>query len=300
MGRDPQYLAFMRAVEQAIAANETTTVEQERADHRSAMAQVPTSPLALEQDLKVAGLRARLYHPAPGTILPGLVFFHGGGFYLGDVESYDPVVRELVKATGCAMVSVDHRLAPEHPFPAAVDDAVAATTDVVGRAEELGIDANRVGVAGDSSGANLAAVAAIKLRGRVPLALQLLVYGVYDLTDEPVRPPDPDGLVLGGVPFHELRERYLAGSDPAHPDASPMLTEDLSGLPPAVIVVAEYDRLREQGVRYAERLRAAGVPVSFVSGTGLDHAFVAWGAFASRPADAIAELGASVRNALQG
>lgn len=298
MGRDPEYLAFARTVAKAVAGP-PKSVAEERAEHVAGVVVLDRKPVARVADMALAGpegpLRARLYHPQPGTELPGFVYFHGGGFYLGSVESYDPIVRALVVATGCAFVSVEYSLAPECPYPAAVDDALDATLDVGRRATELGIDPRRLGVAGDSAGANLAAVTALALREEPTLAMQLLIYGVYDLADEPTAGPDPDGLVLddGGWPL--ARERYLDGADPFEPYVSPALASELGGLPPAVIVTAEYDKLRGQGEEYAARLAAAGVAVTLVPGTGLDHAFVGWVDFASRPAAAVAEIGVAVR-----
>jgi acetyl esterase len=285
----------MRAVEQVLKNAPPRTVEQERAGHLKAMAGVPGAAVARVEDVTVGGVSGRLYHPAPGTAVPGFVFCHGGGFYLGTLDSYDPVVRVLVQATGCAFVAVDYRLAPEYPFPAAVRDTLAATADVAARTAELGIDPARLGVAGDSAGANLAAVVACQLPG--PIALQLLVYGAYDLSAAPTAPPDPDGVNIDDGRFPETAARYLAGADPRDPMASPLLATDLTGLPPAIVVTAEFDRLAEQGRAYAARLRAAGVPVTVVDGAGLDHAFLAWGAMARRPAEGIAEVGAAVRAA---
>jgi acetyl esterase len=296
VGRDPEYLAVVREVARFLADTPEQPVEEERAAHHAGMAGLKAPDVPLVVDLTAGAVPARLYHPVPGTPLPAFVFFHGGGFYLGSVASYDPVVRVLVKATGCAFVSVDYRLAPEHPFPAGVRDAIAATRDIVSRAGDLCLDPARLGVAGDSAGANLAAVVA--RHRRADLALQLLVYGVYDLS-APLLPrqSDPDGLVLDRDDFHLIRSRYLDGADPGDFDASPLLADDLAGLPPAVVVTAEYDRLTPQSDAYASALRDAGVPVTVVAGDGLDHAFLSWGGFARQPAEAIERIGAAVRTA---
>jgi acetyl esterase len=226
------------------------------------------------------------------------VFFHGGGFYLGDVKSYDAVCRILANATGAAILSVGYRLAPEHPFPAAVQDAYTATAWAARHADALGFD--RLGVAGDSAGANLSTVVAQRARdeGGPRLAMQLLVYGVYDMTSDPAPVDDPDGISLTGGGMVDVKRRYLGDADRGHPWASPALHPDLSGLPPTVIAHAEYDRLRPDGEAYADRLRAARVPVIEVSGRGLDHAYLAWGQFAARPREAIAEIGEATRAAL--
>ena len=188
---------------------------------------------------------ARLYRPDSPFAEACLVFVHGGGWAIGDVESYDPVVRALVDASGLSMLSIEQRQAPEDPYPAALDDAVGAVRWLRAHANALGLDPARIGIAGDSSGGNVAAAAALRLRdeGDPPLLLQLLVYPVLDLLHPPVDPVDPDGIdwrrgdpALRVVP-------YLAGADPADPYLSPGLADDLSGLPPTVVVTAEYDRL---------------------------------------------------------
>jgi acetyl esterase len=311
MGRDPEYLAFARLVEKAMREQERAapTVEQERIAQRAGLASIPRPAVSTVDDLVVSGadgpLPARLYRPA-GTATTVFAFFHGGGFYLGDVPGYDPICRVLCNATGAAILSVGYRLAPEHLFPAGADDAYAATRWAAEHLDEFGFE--RLGVAGDSAGANLAAGVALRVRdarrdgdaGAPTLALQVLVYGAFDLTRSPEPVDDPDGLVLGRGKQRadEMRQRYLGDADPSQPLASPLHASDLTDLPPAVFAHAEYDAWQPTSVAYAVRLRAAGVPVTEVAGTGLDHAYLAWGAFARRPAEAIAELGVAVRSAL--
>jgi acetyl esterase len=148
MGRDPEYLAFMREVEKGVAVQPplSESIVEERASHLAGRSGLRRRPVALVEDLALTGadgvIPARLYHPDPGTERPGLVYFHGGGFYLGSIESYDPIVRALVTETGCAFVSVEYPLAPECPYPAAADCALDATLDVARRARELGLDPN--------------------------------------------------------------------------------------------------------------------------------------------------------------
>jgi acetyl esterase len=306
VGRDPEYLAFARGVAVALQkqAAAAPRVSQERVSHRFGMLSLHRLPVASVDDLRVDGgdgpLPARLYRPLDGHSDLGLVFFHGGGFYLGDVECYDPVCRVVAGATGTAVLSVGYRLAPENPFPAAVEDAYAATRWAARNADALGFD--RIGVAGDSAGANLATVVAQRARdvGGPALAVQLLVYGVYDMTSEPPPVDDPDRLSMADGDLGDVTQRYLGDADRRHPWASPLLHPDLSGLPPTVLAHAGYDRLRPQGEEYAARLRAAGVPVTEVPGDGLDHAYLAWGQFAARPREAIAEIGAATRAMLAG
>ena len=243
-------------------------------------------------------IRARYYRPvAGGTAVPLLVFFHGGGWCIGDLDAYDPVVRTLAEVTGLAFLSVQYRLAPEHPFPAAVQDATTATYWAFAHATDLGFSG--VGVAGDSAGGNLAAAVAGRLRGAdIPLALQLLLYPSVDLRSLAPPIPDPDGLrLVDDEGSAQVRRWYLAGADPAQPDVSPLLGE-VAGVAPTVLAVAEYDRYRPEAQAYAARLRAAGVPVWEVLAQGLDHAFVGWVSFADRPREATEEIGAVTRAAL--
>ena len=295
MGRDPQYLRFIRSVADALAAAGTPSVMAERESFKRTMARAPRPHVASTRDLVVPGgdapLRARLLVP-PGASDVALVYVHGGGWFLGDLDDWEPVARVIAQATGCPVLAIEHRLAPEHPFPAGLDDVRAALRWAV--AERGALGARRIGAVGDSSGANLVAAAARHVEG---LAVQVLVYPPVDLTRAPDPIEDPDGIEMPRVMAQTL-SRYVAGADPADPDLSPLHASDLAGLPPAVVCVAEYDVLRAQGLAYAERLRTAGVPVHVLDAHGLDHAFLAWGTFAQRPAEAIAELGEAVRTML--
>ncbi|MHB8220704.1 MAG: alpha/beta hydrolase [Acidimicrobiales bacterium] len=213
--------------------------------------------------------------PLPGR--PVVVYFHGGGWVLGGLDTHDHLVRELTNAVGAVVVSVDYRLAPEHPFPAAVEDAWAATCYVAEHAVELGGDPRRVAVAGDSAGGNLAAVTAIKCRdeGGPPLAFQLLIYPV---TDSDLNRPsygEPEELqFLTRAHMEWYWDRYV--SDPAlrgDPRCAPLRTADLSRLPPAYIATAEHDPLRDEGKAYGDRLSEAGGIVEHHCFGGLAHGF---------------------------
>ena len=304
MGRDPEYLAFMR---RRLAEDPAPGrgVRAARRAHAADLARSPRPPVEAVRDLVVDGpagpLPARLYRPAAREPAPVLVYFHGGGWVLGDVDSYDPVVRALAAASGAAWMSIGYRRPPEDPFPAAPDDAAAAVRWVAAHAEALDLDPGRVGVAGDSAGGQIAAVAAGRLRAPGPArpVLQVLLYPALDLRRDPPRPPDPDGLAFPPPNVDSALRAYLRGTDPSRPDVSPLLDPDPGGLPPAIIATAQYDRLRPQAERHAARLRAAGVDVTLIAGTGLDHGFLGWGAFARRPAEAVAEIGAAVRDALR-
>jgi acetyl esterase len=295
VGRDPEYLAFMRRVAQAREGSEAATLEEQRAAFDRNVARLPRAAMDAVRDLEVPGaegpLRARLLVPLRAGDV-ALVYVHGGGWCLGDLDGWEPVARVIAETTRCPILEIEHRQAPEHPFPAALDDVRAALRWALDHADATG--AHRVGALGDSSGGNLVAAAARHVEG---LALQALIYPALDLA-RPLEPiEDPDGIVKPGG-GDAVREGYLAGADPTDPDVSPLLAADLAGLPPTVICIAEYDLLHAQGRAYAERLKAAGVPVTVVDAHGLDHAFFAWGTFARRPAEAIAEFGEAVRSAL--
>ncbi|MFI0356173.1 alpha/beta hydrolase [Actinomadura sp. 9N407] len=302
MGRDPEYLAFMRRRLAAAPPPGPRPIEQIRREHAADLAPLPRPAVDVVKDLTLDGpagpLPARLYAPASGTPVPGLVYLHGGGWALGDVECYDPVVRALAVASGVAWVSVGYRRPPEDPFPAPLEDAVAAVRQVTARAGELGLDPARIGVAGDSAGGQLAASAALRLRGTGAPALQVLLYPAVDLREIPPDLPDPDGLEFAPSGLARIVRLYLGGTDPSRPEVSPLLEPDPAGLPPAIIATAEYDRLRPQAERYARRLRAAGVPTTLITGTGLDHGFLGWGSCARAPAEAVARIGAAVRAAI--
>ena len=304
MGRDPDYLEFMRRRLAGRPPAGPRTIERLRREHAADLAALPRPPVGVVEDITLDGpggpLPARLYRPAGDSPVPGLVYFHGGGWVLGDVESYDPVVRALAVASGVGWVSVDYRRPPEHPFPAPVDDAVAAIAQVTARARDLGLDPDRIGAAGDSAGGQLAASALLRLRetGHARPALQLLVYPAVDLREIPPRLPDPDGLDFGPSGLERIVRLYLGDTDRHRPEVSPLLDPDPGGLPPTIIATAEYDMLRPQAEEYARRLRAAGVPTTLITGTGLDHGYLGWGSYARRPAEVVAEIGTAVREAL--
>ncbi len=220
----------------------------------------------------------RIYMPAGNKALPILLYFHGGGFVVGDLDTVDFRCRLLADWAGCVVVSVDYRLAPEHPYPAAVEDCFAATVWAAEQAAALGADADRIAVGGDSAGGNLAAVVALlaKEHGGPKLCFQYLVYPVTDATTETVS-------------YHENGSGYGLTKDAmvwywdnyapdlarrSEPYASPLRAPDLSGLPPALVVTAEFDPLRDEGEAYAARLREAGVPVELRRYDGMVHGFL--------------------------
>lgn len=250
-----------------------------------------------------ASIAARIYRPSvPAPQDPGaIVWLHGGGWVMGDLDGFDRVCRALANAAGHAVVSVDYRLAPECPFPAAVHDADAALRWARdGGAQQLGVAPDRVVVGGDSAGGNLAAVAALHARedGLAPLAAQLLVYPALDAEmDSEAYREFADGSGLTAKEMEQCWSAYLAGGDRGHPDASP-LGADATGVAPASIAVAGVDPLRDDGLRYADLLRSAGVDVEVLVFEDMVHGFLRWGGVVDRTAELVGWLADRTRAAL--
>ena len=247
-------------------------------------------------------LRVRIYSPVGAgarEALPGLVYFHGGGMVAGSLETHDGICRALTAASRCRLLSVDYRLAPEHPFPAAVEDALAATVWVAARAAELGLDPDSLGVCGDSAGATLAAVVcqSVAATGQVRLACQILICPIMDYAAESSsrRNLAAGYLVDRGTLEHDLRHYLPAGADPADPHVSPLRATRLHGLPPTTVHTAEYDPLRDEGAAYAERLRAAGVPSTYHCHPGMIHLFYGLGALIPYADTALELMGVDAR-----
>jgi acetyl esterase len=248
-------------------------------------------------------LALRIYTPLGEGPFPLIVFFHGSGFVLCSLDTHDGMCRNLCAGTGCVVVSVDYRLAPEAKFPAAPDDCLAATRWAVANAAALDADPGRVLVAGDSAGGNLAAVTALRIRdeGGPKLLGQLLIYPVTDYYDSgtPSMTENAEGYGLTRVGMIWFWNHYL--SDPSHaanPHVSPLRANDLSGLPPALVVTAEYDPLRDEAEYYADRLRRAGVPTSMKRWDGMNHGFFFWPGVVDRSGAAMDEACAWVRSLL--
>jgi acetyl esterase len=264
-------------------------------------------PVASTEDVTVPGaagdLEARVYRPEAGGALPTILFIHGGGFVIGDIDTHDNQCRILCREVEAVVVSVGYRLAPEAPFPAAVDDAFAATGWVAEHVDELGGDPARLAVAGDSAGGNLAAVVARLARdaGGPPLAAQLLIYPGTDFREDgdyPSREENAEGYFLTLEDMIWFREQYAARSDPTDPRLSPLLADDLSRLPPAVIVTGQYDPLRDEGEAYARALEAAGVHVVYRRYDGMIHGFFDLYALSPAAAEAVRETCAELRGLL--
>jgi acetyl esterase len=248
----------------------------------------------------------RVYRPAgvaDATPLPAYVYFHGGGWVIGDLNTHDVICRQLTAASGTSVVSVDYRMAPEHKFPAAADDSWAATKWVVAHAAELGLDASRLAVGGDSAGGNLAAVVALMARdaGGPAIALQVLIYPVTDVVAETRSYADfADGYLLTRESMRWFTAHYLKSKDDARDwRVSPLRAPSLAGLPPALIVTAGFDPLRDEGEIYGGRLRDAGVTVDYVCYGGMIHGFVGMGKLIDTAGRAISHIGGSLRQALR-
>lgn len=247
---------------------------------------ISTIELAGIRDMTIPGpggdLPVRVYRPAGGGLKPALVYFHGGGWVIGSLASHDGACRRLAEVSGCVVVAVDYRLAPEHPFPAAFDDSYAATKWVAAEAASLAIDPTRVGVAGDSAGANLAAAVTLKARdaGGPALAVQVLIYPATRFDAEtPSMIRNAEGYGLTTAAMRWFSAQYIP--DPAlrqSPFASVMNAKSVAGLPRALVVTAEFDPLCDEGEAYAERLRDAGVPVRAIRYDGTIHGFLRFNA----------------------
>jgi acetyl esterase len=267
---DPQAAAFLE-----LAADqpplEGLSADEARALLREAIpAFGEPAELADVRDATAAGVPVRVYRPEAEGLLPAVVHLHGGGWVVGDLDTHDTVSRDIAAGSGCAVVAVDYRLAPEHPFPAALEDSVAVARAV----DELGLDPERVAVFGESAGGGLAAVVARELRGA--LRHQALVYPVCDAhvgaTESYAR--YADGYFLTASDMRWFLGHYAAGVDPADPRLSPLAADDLTGAAPATIVLAECDPLRDEGAAYARKLEQAGVEVELREYPGQIHPFV--------------------------
>jgi acetyl esterase len=252
----------------------------------------------------VGPVPVRSYRPADAAgQLPLVVNFHGGGWTVGNLDAADWLCSSVAVTTRAVVVSVDYRLAPAHRFPAAAEDSYAALVDVVGRAAEFGADTDRVAVMGESAGGNLSAVVSLMARDRSGprIAHQALLYPAVDLTmASPSVDRNAHAPILTKADMIAYRRHYLGDQDPRRPYASPLFADDLRGLPPALVQVAEHDPLRDEGIRYAERLREAGVPVRLTEYVGMPHGYLNFPRICRAAPQALAEVCAEQRATFSG
>jgi acetyl esterase/lipase len=308
---DPQAKAL---IERVAAAGRPPLESMSAPDARQAYreSRIPLQPeppdVASAEDRAIPGphgpIGVRIYRPLgsnPTETLPVLVYFHGGGFTVGDLETHDTVCRSLANAAGYALVAVDYRMGPEHKFPKAVDDCFAATRWVAAHAKELRVDADRLAVGGDSAGGNLAAVTALNARdaGGPKIVFQLLIYPTTTLQhNTPSTAALAEGHILTFAVMKYFRAAYLNGpEDQTDWRASPLLARDHSRLPPALIITAGYDPIRDEGKAYADKLKAADVQTEYRCFEGSIHGFITMGKVLDAADDATQTSAAALRNA---
>ena len=311
MPLDPQAKALLDAIGFSTMQPIETMTPQDARDRSKVMLearkQMGVEPVHQVQDVKIPGpageIPVRVYTPDVRKPAPALVYFHGGGWVLGDLESHDAVARTLANQVPCVVASVDYRLAPEAKFPAAVDDSYAATEWISAHAQELGIDRARIAVGGDSAGGNLAAVVSQLARDRQgpELVFQLLIYPGTDMRMSfPSIEENADGPLLTKASMVWFIGHYLrTADDKINPLASPLLAPNLSDLPPAFILTAECDPLRDEGEAYGRSLEAAGVPAEVKCYAGMPHGFFSLAAALPTGRQAFADTTARLRRAFE-
>lgn len=309
---DPQTQAVLRAVvEQGIPPVNELTPQEARAAYirRRELTQPASVDVGSVTDILIDGpeskLPVRVYKPEqnqPDSGLPALVYFHGGGFVIGAIETHDSLCRQLCLESGCAVLSVEYRLAPEHPYPAAAEDAIAATRWVHANAASLGLDPSRIAVGGDSAGGQLAAVTSIALKNDpdIRLAFQLLIYPVVDALMQ------CNSIERNGSGYMLTKDNltYYYGhyfpeeADRSHWMASPLYTADLQGLAPAFVMTAGFDPLHDEGLAYADALSKAGVATHYVCFARQIHGFLPMGKVIDEANLAVSTCAAALRRAI--
>ena len=305
MPLDPQAQAVLdQAAALGLPPNQTVSPEQARINGKL-RPRANGPQVAKVEDRNIPGpggdLPVRIYTPEGGGPFPALVWFHGGGWVVGDLDTADATSRHLTVGAGCVVVSVDYRLAPETKFPGPAEDCYAATQWVAQNAPSINVDASRIAVGGDSAGGNLAAVVSLMARDRrgPELALQLMVYPVteWDFGTASYQ-QNADGYGLTQDTMRWYWDHYLANdADATNPYAAPMRAEDLSGLPAALVITAEFDPLRDEGEAYAHLLEAAGVPTQCTRYDGMTHGFFGQSAVMDKGKQAISEASAALKAA---
>jgi acetyl esterase len=307
MALDPQAKALLDALAQMEGP---PILESEPAEVREAMAALASMSEGADEEVREVvdqtipgpggALRVRIYTPVlatEGAPQACLVWYHGGGWVIGDLDTTDGVCRALCGRSAATVVSVDYRLAPEHPYPAALEDAEAAFDWVRDHADDLYIAPDRIAVGGDSAGGNLAALVAQSRRGQV--AFQLLIYPATDLTNShPSHEENAEGYLLTRDHMVWFTGHYLGDHDRTDPRVSPLHADDLSGVAPAFVLTAEFDPLRDEGEAYAARLEDAGVEVTSSRYDGMIHAFFQLNGAIDRANDALDDAAAALTRAL--
>jgi acetyl esterase len=282
MPLDPQIKALLDQMAGLPRLEELSVADARKQVERRIAVNLPTLPVAAVSNRTIPGpggdLPVRIYTPDGNGPFPLMVFFHGSGFVLCNLDTHDSVCRNLCAAAGCVVVSVDYRLAPEHKFPAGPEDCCAATKWAAEHTRELNADPGRIVIAGDSAGGNMVAVTALMVRDKGVPALrgQLMIYPVTDYfsSGHPSYRENAEGYGLTAAGMRWFWNHYLnSASEADNSYASPLRAKDLSGLPPALIITAEYDVLRDEGERYGKRLAEAGVHTKIVRYDGMNHGF---------------------------
>jgi acetyl esterase len=304
---DPQASAVIRYLAQlAHPSLEKVPASEARRLYRETRAALrpPAPALPVVGDLNAEGtagsIPLRLYRPSNG-VLPALIYFHGGGWVLGDLDTHDALCRQLAAQAGVVVIAVDYRLAPEHPFPAAVDDCYSATAWIASNAVALGIDNRRLAVGGDSAGGGLAAVMTLMARrGGPALTFQILVYPVTDLRAESESYSKyADGYLLTRNMMRWFIAQYATTEDDVRDwRASPLLAPSVDGVPPALVITAGLDPLRDEGEAYARRLEEAGVPVDYMCLGGMVHGFLTMGGKIDTANRAVSHIASALRQRL--
>lgn len=309
MALDPKFQAFLQTPGIELAPPPPgVTAAMMREGMKANPMPIVAPPVHSRQDLAIRGpggdVRVRLYKPTAAPDLPLVVHFHGGGFVLCDLDTHDGMCSELANASGCAVASVEYRLAPETRFPGPLEDCYAALEQLAGRAASLGCDPGRLAVCGDSAGGNLATAVAMLARDRKgpKLRYQAMIYPALDPGCETASMQEfATGYMLTRDIMKWFWAQYLSGpADAKNPLAAPIVASaaDLAGLPPATILTAEYDLPRDEGEAYAGKLRAAGVPVIARRYLGMIHGFASLPFITEVANRAMADLGADLRAAL--
>jgi acetyl esterase len=308
---DPQVEAFLHQMaQQGTPPVHTLTPLQARESRNPVFIKLggPPESVADVKNLDIpspAGqIPIRIYTPKGTGPFPVLVFFHGGGFVICNLDTHDSICRSLANGASCIVVSVDYRLAPEHKFPAAVDDAYAATQWVELNADRIKGDPDRIAVGGDSAGGNLSAVVSLMARdkGGPSLIYQLLIYPVTDLSsfDTDSHRQHGEGYILTKDGMEYYRDHYVEHEkELQNPYVSPLLAQEMKGLPPALVITAQFDVLTDEAEAYANRLKEAGVQVKYICFDGMIHAFFSLPTVIDRAKDAIDEASAALRSAFE-